>query len=65
LLSSIRCTGFSAVYWNHHGTKNFGSPDSPQYHSLGSVSAQSDGLEVSDDQAPTFTEERNPAIAFN
>ena len=26
LLSSVRCTGFSAVYWNHNGTKNFGPP---------------------------------------
>ena len=23
LLRSIRCTGFSAAYWNHNGTKNF------------------------------------------
>src|SRR5215813_4046757 len=26
MLSSVRCAGFSAVYWNHNETKNFGSP---------------------------------------
>ena len=27
MLSSARCTSYSAVYWNHNGTKKIGSPE--------------------------------------